>query len=263
MTRIAHIADLHLGAADRRVFDTCADMIHNLEPEAIIVAGDLTQRGKQVEFEAARAWLDQFSLPTLSVPGNHDTPLLNPVTRMTGAFDRYDEYFSHWSRPLQLRGVHVSGLNTARGWQVRANWAEGRVNLGDLEALASFPSPDDATRIIVTHHPFMSLAGAPLTTSTKRGMRASLILAESPVPVLLCGHVHMPCTEIVRSGGGAYLAITAGTLSNRLRSHPPAFNIVDVDQRRIAVENYSLQNGAFNLSGQHTWALPELELMRS
>ncbi|MEO0870645.1 MAG: metallophosphoesterase, partial [Pseudomonadota bacterium] len=122
---VFQMSDIHFGAQDEDALKAAERLIDSTSPDALIVCGDLTQRGKRAEFRAARSWLDQFGLPSLVVAGNHDTPLLNLVQRVASPFQRFEDTFDDYLRPLEIGGWRFVGLNTARGWQARRNWAEG------------------------------------------------------------------------------------------------------------------------------------------
>lgn len=229
--KILQVADVHFGAEDDQALRRTSALAADVYPDAIIVCGDLTQRGKRSEFAAARAWLGNFGAPRLVVPGNHDTPLLNLVERVTSPFERFEYFFGDNTGDLVVAGWRFAGINTARGWQTRRNWAEGVVNIDDLSTAAS----GDPPTAIVCHHPFISPPRAPLRTDTKRGDAADETLKHSGASLLLCGHVHAPTAEIRRGDAGGYLAVTAGTLSTRLRSSPPSCNLLEIEGDRIEV----------------------------
>lgn len=75
MTIIAHISDLHVSKADfdEDVFMQAVNEINDLQPDMIILTGDLTDRGYYVEFEQATRYLSLFEAPLFAVPGNHDS----------------------------------------------------------------------------------------------------------------------------------------------------------------------------------------------
>lgn len=231
MIRIVHLADLHFGTEHPAALNGAADIIHETKPDAIIVAGDLTQRGKRSEFEAARNWLDQFAAPRLVVAGNHDTPLLNAVSRVSHPFSRFDRHFAELTAPLDIGSWRAVGLNSARGWQARSNWAEGAVRRSHLDIALS--AVGDRPGIITCHHPFVPPATAPLRTRTRRGVAASAAIAPSPVRLLLTGHVHGAAADLHSYEGGAYLNLTAGTLSTRMREGHPSFNMIEIDGEHI------------------------------
>jgi len=257
--RIAHLADIHFGREDWPALEAARDVVKSTGVEAIIVAGDLTQRGKRSEFTAAREYLDSFDLPVMCVPGNHDTPLLNVHARATAPFDRYGAYMEGMTEPLEIKGISVRGLNTARGWQARRNWAEGSVNLAALRSVLDDWEGEHAARMLVCHHPFVPPARAPLQTTTRRGAVASRQLMRSSVNLLLTGHVHTPHAEVISGEEGGYIVITAGTLSTRLRQEPPAFNLIDVVGDEVTLSVQAFEGGAFSEKAHGVWHADTLE----
>ncbi|MFN7055980.1 metallophosphoesterase family protein [Hyphomonas sp.] len=256
---LAHLADVHFGREDRLATELAREVILAANVDAVVVAGDLTQRGKRSEFEAAREYLESFGRPVLSVPGNHDTPLLDMSARARDPFGRYDRFLGEFSAPIESERLMVRGLNTARGWQARSNWAEGSVNLADLEAaIGNDAQAGGAVRMLACHHPFRAPSRTPLRVDTRRGSRASQRLGASGVSVLLTGHIHSPYAERIEEPGGAYVAISAGTLSSRLRSSPASFNLIKVVQDRVSLEVLQLSGGVFTPAGSQSWELPGL-----
>ena len=262
MTKLVQLADIHFGAESQHALDATRAMLDVLKPDAVVVCGDLTQRGKRSEFADSLAWMKSLGVPFMAVEGNHDTPLLNIYERVAGAFDRYDEHFSDWSGTLDSGHTKVVGLNTSRGWQVRKNWAEGSVNLDDLEAaIAEVEAADITHGILICHHPFLSPPEAPLRTATRRGTRANNRLARSKIDLLLTGHVHAP--SVVRqtghNGDGAYLSVTAGTLSVRIRSDPPSFNLIELSDEDIRITAFMLHGESFQPRETEIWKTGSLE----
>lgn len=242
MIRLVQVADLHFGRECKPAIAAAIPVIKSLSPDALIVAGDLTQRGKFSEFEAAHSWLSEFDMPQIVVPGNHDTPMLNMYARVHAPFERFCELFGSKMKSIQVGNLKIAGLNTARGWQVRRNWAEGAVNLDNLEEALG----DEADlKALVCHHPFRAVPGAPLKTRTRRGARASQHIARSNVRLLFTGHVHQPGVQTWREDGGQYLAIGAGTLSDRLREWPPSFNEVIVEDGQARIVAHAFESGRF------------------
>lgn len=261
--RLIHLADIHFGAADPQVLEAAADQIGHAAADAVIVSGDLTQSGKRREFDAAREWLRALKLPFACVPGNHDTPMFQLHHRVLRPFSRYEERFAEFGFPLCKGNVRIDGLNTARGWQARHNWAEGSVDLDDLDDVLTMKA-SQPTRLLACHHPFISPTGAPLRTATRRGRRASARLAASSVCVLLTGHVHAPQAEIIGGpDGGGYVAVTAGTLSMRLRDVPPSFNILDFDGSVMSVTAMVKEGAGFARKIASAWDISRMEQLRA
>jgi putative phosphoesterase len=74
MVLIAHISDLHVSNADfnEAAFLKAVDEINALEPDMIILTGDLTENGYYAQFEEAREYLKLFDSNLFAIPGNHD-----------------------------------------------------------------------------------------------------------------------------------------------------------------------------------------------
>lgn len=255
--RIAHLSDIHFGAEDETALEAARTHILASSPDVLIVSGDVTQRGKRSEFEAARDWLDSFGLPTLTVPGNHDTPLLNLGARLSAPFARHERYFGAQDPRLHRGGVAFFGLNTARGAQLKANWAEGAVDLDVLDRLIADAKDLSIGEhcVLVCHHPFLSPPESPLQFSTRRGNRAAVRLAASRIGLLLAGHVHTPNAVLHESPEGRYLSVTAGTLSTRLRNVAPSFNLVQLEEGECEVTACRLTAEGIEEDRLGRWAL--------
>lgn len=254
--RLIHVSDIHVGATSEEILDAAQRAIRAQAGGALVVSGDLTQRGSSEEFRRAREWVDALNLPAIVVPGNHDTPLLHAAHRVLKPFQRYTDYFGDLTRPLHAGTVRLLPLNTARGWQTRTNWAEGSVDLDHLDDLLAQTGEADTIPVMVCHHPFSPFAGAGLRTRTRRGDRASERLAESPVRLLMTGHVHTPHAEQIISEAGAYIAVSAGTLSLRLRASPAGFNVVDINAHGLTVSPHFFETGAFSPLPSRTFTWP-------
>ncbi len=263
MTRIAQIADVHFGAEDADALAAAHKLIVELDPAAVVCCGDLTQRGRKDEFEAAVEWIASFHHPMLVVPGNHDTPLLNLATRVARPFRRFDKRFGDLHRTLRLESMNLSGFNTARGWQFRRNWAEGVVDMDELETAidAATVKTRPGVGVLACHHPFLSPPGSPLLIETRNGNIASRRMAESKVGLLLSGHVHTPSATVWRHDEHAYLSVTAGTLSQRLRMHPPSFNCLDIAADSVTVTSWVFRTGEFEPIVLGAWSTETWDLL--
>lgn len=262
MTRLIQLADLHFGVEDVDALAAAAKWIEGSDVDAIIVCGDLSQRGKRSEFGKCAVWLEQFTAPVLVTPGNHDTPLLDMSARALRPFQRFWRYFDERSLPLDLNRASVAGVNTARGWQARRNWAEGSVDLEDLaNALDTVTQEDARVGVIACHHPFRSPREAPLRISTRRGERADAMMSTSRAQLLLTGHVHTPSAELWEDDGSGigYVNLTSGTLSHRLRRFAPSFNVVDIGDDRIDAWSMSYENEGLSAGSLGAWSRENLE----
>ena len=220
MRVLAHISDLHFGRVDRAALEPLRRRLRELDPDLVIVSGDLTQRARRSQFREARAFLDTLPEPQLVVPGNHDVPLFNVLARLFRPLAGYRRIIAKDIDPsFADEEIAVFGLNTARAFR----WKAGGVSSTQLERLEKqLEALDRQTKILVTHHLLPHL--------TRYGF-----------DVLIAGHGHA-----TRVHAGSALMVHAGTAtSHRTRKEANSFNVLRVARGRIGVEHYVLRGGAF------------------
>jgi 3',5'-cyclic AMP phosphodiesterase CpdA len=235
---LAHVSDLHFGRIDPAIVAALEDDLAAHAPDLVVVSGDLTQRGRHHEFLAARAFLDRLDQPALVVPGNHDVPAYNLVSRFLKPYGRFERHISADLSPVAVdEEVAVLGLNSARRLVRHWNWALGSLNRKQLaraaEALAVHGK--NRIRVIVTHHP------AVLPPSHRHGRmlfhaeRALGAFAAARVDLLMSGHLHRTHADIVAVPSppdhGAppwpmIVAQAASATSTRLREEGNGYNLV-------------------------------------
>ena len=243
MRTIAHISDLHFGRHDPRI---AQDLLHSIAEsrcDLVAISGDFTQRARQIEFEAARRFVDRIPQPKLLVPGNHDVPLFNLLGRMLAPWTKYDRYIAPAGLPdcqYDDAEIAVLGLNTAR----RLTRKNGRVSHTQLARIgAAFGRmPRALFKVLVTHHPL----GIPLAVSPEhatlelagRSERALMAVASAGVHLLLSGHHHRALggdspTQV--GGGGSVLVLHAGTaISTRTReAEGNSYNLLRIAAPRV------------------------------
>jgi 3',5'-cyclic AMP phosphodiesterase CpdA len=240
LVRLIHLSDLHFGAEDAHALAGVTAFLEASRPDALIVSGDLTQAGTRAEFEAARAWLESLEAPVLVAPGNHDTPVLHVGARVFRPFGRYARILSRFDvvdRLTELAdgAVRVSAINTARGVQARRNWADGVVDLDELDdALAHLAGgPPDAWRLLVCHHPLVEPSHSRIRVSTLRGSEALRRAAKAGVDAVLTGHIHDAFAHQLEPGRRRLVQLGSGTLSTRLRGTPPSFCVIELTADRL------------------------------
>jgi 3',5'-cyclic AMP phosphodiesterase CpdA len=253
MRVIAHLSDLHFGRVDPAILPALHSALVAAGPDLLVVSGDLTQRARRREFEAARRFLDSLPFPQVVVPGNHDVPLHNLIARATAPFRAYRSGFANELEPLFMDSeVAVLGVNTARA----LTFKNGRINMRQIErscALLEECGPA-VTRVVVTHHPFDVPATGDDGDVVGRAGMAMVAFARSRVDLILSGHSHVghAGASAVRYGGTGWasLLVQAGTAtSTRRRGEVNAFNLIRIDQPHIAVDSLAWAGGVFSLAG--------------
>ena len=115
MRKIVHLSDLHFGRTDASVVGPLIVAVRELQPTLVVVSGDLTQRARSHEFEEARLFLDQLPKPQVVVPGNHDVPLWDVLSRFMRPLEKYRRHISKDVEPVhEDEEMVVAGVNTAR-----------------------------------------------------------------------------------------------------------------------------------------------------
>ncbi|MEX2353523.1 MAG: metallophosphoesterase family protein [Gammaproteobacteria bacterium] len=191
-TRILHISDLHFGPPFVPVVaEVLLQTIPTLEPDAIVVSGDLTQRAKRHQFEEARRFFDRMpALPMLVVPGNHDVALWRIFERIFRPHDLYREIISPDLNPtLKVGNVVLAGLDSTAP---RRSISNGRIDLYQLRHCAEVFAtvPDDMVRIVVAHHHFAPGHDRIFDVAMPRARRAIDCFVEQRVEMILGGHLH-------------------------------------------------------------------------
>jgi 3',5'-cyclic-AMP phosphodiesterase len=72
--QLVQLSDIHVGSFfKQQAFDTVVEEVNKLNPDAIIITGDLTDEGLLFQFEYARKQIKKFTCSNLIVlAGNHD-----------------------------------------------------------------------------------------------------------------------------------------------------------------------------------------------
>jgi len=257
MAVLVHLSDLHFGRVDERLLGPLVAAVTAADPDVVVISGDLTQRARPAEFEAARAFVARLPSPRVIVPGNHDVPLYNVVDRLVRPLALFRAFIEADPAPRFVdAGLVVVGINTARSMVIK----NGRINRKQIATIrAAFASaPHEALRVVVTHHPFD--AGEAMDDGDRVG-RAKLALQafeECGVDLLLSGHLHLAYSGAAALSARALrghraLAVSAGTAtSTRLRGEPNEFNVLRVDKQLIQVERmaWAAEAGTFETSDQ-------------
>jgi 3',5'-cyclic AMP phosphodiesterase CpdA len=83
MTLLLQISDPHFGTTQPLVVNALERLAQAQRPDVLVLSGDITQRARASQFQAARGFCDRLAVPhLLSLPGNHDIPLFNLYQRM-------------------------------------------------------------------------------------------------------------------------------------------------------------------------------------
>jgi 3',5'-cyclic AMP phosphodiesterase CpdA len=256
--RILQFSDVHFGREHRHACEAALDYAHATPHNLVLITGDITQQGLPDEFEAAGRWIGRMPDPRFVIVGNHDVPYWSLIARVFSPWKAFEQAIGHPAHDHQFLSpdLMVRGVVTARGWQARANWSKGVIDLDQTRKAAEAlrQAPVGALRVLACHHPLVEMIGAPMTGEVKRGAAAAQIFAEAGVDLITTGHVHVPFALPISMGDHCSHAVGCGTLSHRERGAPPSFNQIDWDAHHITVTAIAWTGDRFE--PHQTWRLP-------
>lgn len=202
---IVQLSDLHLGgpgerlhgvdpAANlRRVGRAVAEM--DLRPSAVVLSGDLSDRGEPASYEllaeVCREVLEPLGCPVLAVPGNHDDRL-HFRRAFLGEVDADDVSLPH---------THVVDLPDVRLVLCDSHWpghVEGLLGADQLAWLdQQLAGADGRPSVVVLHHPSVP-RGIPRADDYLLEDRAAFaeVVARHHVAAVLCGHSHVATSSL-------------------------------------------------------------------
>lgn len=242
MRTLVHLSDLHFGRTRPAAVEAVLTAVRTLRPDLVAVSGDLTQRARRSQFREARRFLDALSARLVVVPGNHDVPLYDVLSRFTRPLANYRQLITDDLEPYyEDEELAVVGVNTARSLTFKGGRINARQIARTRDRLCRLD--DSVTKIIVTHHPFDLPTGHDERDLVGRAPLAMEMLARCGADVLLAGHLHIShlghTATRYKIGGHSALVVQAGTAtSTRERGEPNSFNVLRIAHPDIAVDRH-------------------------
>lgn len=248
---IAHISDLHFGRdADLDQIDALEVAVPQLRPDAIVISGDLSQRARHGELQAALRFSKSMrrAAPTLVIPGNHDVEWWRSPFGLLGQERRYRKYRRYFGRELsptlEVPGACFASVLTSHGvslgsltWNLNDLAVKGHLPSAEIARAARYfqTAPPGVARIVVMHHNLLrgAISGR---MGLARWRRAQAELRATGADLVLCGHDHQEgCGQLEN----AFVVGTAGTHTDRCRGgRASAFNLVSIDATSIAIQHH-------------------------
>ena len=238
---IAHISDLHFGREDPLLVKGLLRAIADACPNVVVVSGDLTQRAKKRQFRAAAAFLKELpDVPRIVVPGNHDVSATNLLERVARPLRRYKRFITGNLEPFYSEPeLAIAGINTVRLFSRK----DGRINGGQVaracEQLSS--APQNAIRVVVTHHPMDLPADDLKHALVARSTMAMRAFSGCGVDLFLSGHLH--AGQTVATGArykledwSAIVAQAGTAISTRTRGEKNGWNLIRVSASPAVIE---------------------------
>lgn len=226
MVVIAHISDLHVNETSFKedVFLEAVGEINALNPDFIILTGDLTDNGYYNQFQKVSEYLELFEAPLFAVPGNHDSRNLGN--------ESFEELIGEASWKLTGDDFVVIGLNSSL-----PDLNEGSIGKPQqlwLESQLDECTINDMFTIVAFHHHIIPIP----KTGRERNVLLDAgdilkTLVNHEVDMVLAGHKHVPNIWKMNDT----LIINSGSISsNKLRGKDVnSYNIYEIDEKHIKV----------------------------
>lgn len=229
MTTLLHISDTHFGTEQSPVVEALVALAEVRRPDVLVFSGDVTQRARAAQFDAARRFCERLRIaPMLVLPGNHDVPLFNLAARLWRPYGGFQRVFGPQLEPeLDLPDMLLLGVNTTRALRHK----DGEVSGAQTDRVArrlreARRTRSDQLRVVVTHQPAAVVRPGDVHDRLHGGPQALAAWRDAGADLVLGGHIHLPYVVEASSAVGAQAAQTptplwcvqAGTaLSSRVR----------------------------------------------
>jgi Icc protein len=222
---IVQLSDLHVGSQFLpEKFETLVNEVNEIQPDVIVITGDLTNEGLVKEYEKCKQLLTRFnSKKIISMSGNHDY-------RNTG-YLLFKKYFPFDSVNELNDEMVLITLGTAR-----PDRNEGEVGYRqNLWLERTMKKYKDRIKILAMHHHLVAIpdTGSDQLTVVDAGDVLRTIL-DTKVDLVLCGHKHRPWIW----NFGNLKVVNAGTpTSERVRGlFENTYNIITITNEKITVD---------------------------
>jgi 3',5'-cyclic AMP phosphodiesterase CpdA len=267
VTVLLQVSDPHFGTHRPHVVEALQRFAAVQAPDIVVLSGDITQRARSRQFAAAREFVD--ALPpaaVVAIPGNHDIPLFDVLTRAVRPYRNYMRCFGAELEPVvDARHARVICVNTTRRYRHK----HGEVSAAQIERVEQQlrQARLDQVRIVVVHQPVLAARASDAVNILRGAEPAVRAWAAAGLDVIIGGHIHLPyvrplCEQYPGLDSDCVTAQAGTAVSSRVRSGAPnSVNVLrcesDPGIRRFVIErwDHSEASNAFELRECHEFVI--------
>lgn len=246
MHTILHVSDIHAGEP---FLPELAELVHieaqELQPDVVVVSGDLVQHEYVDQYQRARQWLDRFKQPLVVVPGNHDVPFRNVLDRFVRPMAKFRRYIEPDPNPFFYQGdLAVLGLNSTRSFTIKG----GKLSEAELNTVRDRlkPLPPNVCRVVTAHHHFAPPPGFGSQSVIANAKHAIHVMEECDVDLILSGHMHVAyignTLDFYPTSRRGIIIVQCGTTTSargkKRERGKNSFNVIRVHDQHISVTHH-------------------------
>jgi len=215
---VVQISDIHVGPEFRQdMFEKAVDEINRLDPDLLLVSGDMVENGLLSQYEQAAELMQEIKCKTrMCTPGNHDY-------RSTG-YLLFRQFFPSKS-VFRTKDLLIATLSTARPER-----NDGEAGHRQIEWLENILRREKKRfKLIMMHHHLVPVPDTgPNTIPILDAGDVLRCLDRAHADLVVCGHRHRPWKWAVNR----IPIVHAGSLSSeRLRGfYANSYNIVTLEK---------------------------------
>ena len=263
MPSLLQVSDPHFGTEQAPVLEALVALHGLLQPELVLLSGDITQRARPQQFDAARRFtLRLAGSRVLAIPGNHDLPLFNLAQRLFAPYAHHRRAFGDDLEPsFESPQLLLLGVNTTRAWR----HTDGHVSRAQIERVARRLEQAGTAqlRVVAVHQPVAVTRASEAGNLLHGRERALQRWAQAGCDLVVGGHIHLPFVVALHERDARLArrmwAVQAGTaVSSRVRFDAGnSVNLIryglQAPPRRCVVErwDYEPAAAAFALAATH------------
>ncbi|MDO5028601.1 MAG: metallophosphoesterase [Bacillota bacterium] len=250
--RFGVLSDLHLGPKQNREkkhFDLAAEYFNKQNLDQVVMVGDITDNGREDEYQVVAEKYASLNAPVLSSMGNHENDTADLFEKYTGSKANDHKVINgyHFITVSPGKGLYDPETGLATKGQGGGNYQYIRSWLKDQLDMAVEDNPDQPI-FVFFHHPIQNTF---YVSEEWHGYGLSLLLLQYPQVVSFSGHIHSPNNHPLSiSQDYGYTAVNTVSLSyfemesgKRGGTHPKDNDcaqgmIVEVEGNKVRINNY-------------------------
>ncbi|MBC8520396.1 MAG: metallophosphoesterase [Methanomicrobia archaeon] len=216
--KIAHISDIHTVEPHflPDLLERVIKEINEIEPEIVVVTGDLTENGYPFEFKRAESYIEMIECKVkVVIPGNHDARNVGDLC--------FEEIFGPRSKVERYGRITIVGVDSTQPdlddghvGREKYGWIEKCLDTSDF-------------KVVALHHHLISVP----KTGRERNILIDAgdvldLLIRCGTDLVLCGHKHVPW---IWNLNGMIITNTGTACTNRVKWNiPQSFNLIEIDE---------------------------------